>query len=202
MRGKTAGVFGTGRIGKIVCEIFKGFKMNVVAFDVYEDQKWAAENGIEYVKSKDEVYARSDIISLHAPLTKENHHMIDSNAIAKMKDGVMIVNTGRGALVDTKALIAGLKSKKIGGAALDVYEKENFSFDHDWFSSEDGLLQDDDLNILLGFPNVLVTAHQAYFTREALREIANVTINNINEYLEKSQEHPDNNFSLKNEVKA
>ncbi|CAF0803101.1 unnamed protein product [Brachionus calyciflorus] len=198
MKGKTVGVFGTGRIGKLVCEIFRGFKMNVIAFDVYEDKEWAAQNGVEYVKTKDEVYARSDIISLHAPLTPENNHMINADAISKMKDGVLIINTGRGGLIDTRALINGIKSRKIGGAALDVYEKENISFDHDWFSVEDGIIQDDDLNRLLGFPNVLVTAHQAYFTREALKEIASVTISNINEFFEKSKEHPDNNFTLKN----
>ena len=198
LKGKTAGIFGTGRIGKLVCEILRGFKMNVIAFDVYEDKEWAAQNQVEYVKSKDEVYARADIISLHAPLTKENEHMIDANAVSKMKDGVLIVNTGRGGLIDTSALIAGIKSRKIGGAALDVYEKENLSFDHDWFTKEDAMCPDDDLNRLLGFPNVLVTAHQAYFTREALKEIANVTISNINEFLEKSKEHPDNNFTLKN----
>lgn len=198
MKGKTVGVFGTGRIGKLVCEIFRGFKMNVIAFDVYEDKEWAAQNQVEYVKTKDEVYSRSDIISLHAPLTKENVHMIDSEAVSKMKEGVLIVNTGRGGLIDTKALIAGIKSRKIGGAALDVYEKENLSFDHDWFSIEEGIMPDEDLSVLLGYPNVLVTAHQAYFTREALKEIANVSISNISEYLQKAKEQPDHSFTLKN----
>lgn len=202
MRGKTVGVFGTGRIGKIVCEIFRGFKMNVIAFDVYEDKEWAAANSVEYVKTKDEIYQRSDVISLHAPLTKENVHMINKDAISKMKEGVCIINTGRGGLIDTTALIEGIKSKKIGGAALDVYENENLSFDRDWFSVEEGVMQDDQLNVLLGFQNVLITAHQAYFTREALKEIGSVTISNINEFLEKSKAGDYGSYKLKNEVKA
>lgn len=120
MRGKTAGVFGTGKIGKIVCEILRGFKMRVIAYDMYRDEAWATANQVEYVSNADEVYAQSDVISLHAPLTAENFHMVNADAIGKMKKGVMIVNTGRGGLIDTKALLEGLKTGKIGGVALDV----------------------------------------------------------------------------------
>jgi D-lactate dehydrogenase len=199
VKDKVVGVFGTGKIGKIVCEIFLGFKMKVIAFDVYEDKEWAAKVGVEYVKTKDEVYARSQLISLHAPLTKENYHMIDENSIEKMRDGVLIINTGRGALIDTKALIKGIKSNKIGGVAMDVYENEVNVFDKDWYSSEAGVCKDDDLNQLLAYSNVLVTSHQAYFTNESLEQISKTTIDSIIEFLEKSKES--NNFSLKFEVK-
>lgn len=120
VRGKTVGVFGTGKIGKIVCEILRGFKMRVIAYDLYRDEGWAKANEVEYMATADEIYAQSDLISLHAPLTPENYHMINTNSIAKMKKGVLIINTGRGALIDTKALIEGLKSGHIGGVALDV----------------------------------------------------------------------------------
>jgi D-lactate dehydrogenase len=202
VKGKTVGVFGTGKIGKIVCEIFNSFRMNVIAFDIYEDKEWASKNNVEYVKSKDDIYARADIISLHAPLTKENYHMINEEAINKMKHGVLILNTGRGALIDTKALIEGIKSNKIGGVAMDVYENEVNVFDKDWYSTESNVCKDDDLNRLLSYPNVLVTSHQAYFTHESLKEIGKVTIDNMIEYLEKSTASTGaSDFSLKFEVK-
>lgn len=113
-------MFGTGKIGKIVCEILRGFKMNVIAYDMYRDDAWAKANNVTYVDTPDEVYSKSDVISLHAPLTKENFHMINAQAIEKMKPGVLLVNTGRGGLIDTKSLIDGVKSGKIGGVALDV----------------------------------------------------------------------------------
>lgn len=177
--------------------------MKVIAFDVYQDKPWAEKNGVKYVDTKEEVYEQSDIITLHAPLTKENYHMIDDKAIAKMKNGVLILNTGRGALIDTKALIGGLKSCKIGGVALDVYENENAVFDKDWYSTENQICKDDDLNQLLSYPNVLITSHQAYFTEESLQQIAQTSVDNICEFLEKSTaDNGGSNFSMKFEVKA
>jgi D-lactate dehydrogenase len=199
VQGKTVGIFGTGKIGKIVCEILRGFKMRVIAFDVYEDKAWAAANQVEYVKTKDEIYTQSDLISLHAPLTPENFHMIDANAIGQMKAGVLIVNTGRGGLIDTKALIDGIKSGKVGGVALDVYENENTVFDVDWYSAEKAIMKDDYINQMLSYPNVLITSHQAYFTKESLEQIAKTTIENICEFLEKSEAAEP--YKLKFEVK-
>jgi len=183
MNGKTAGVVGTGRIGRILIKILKGFGMNVIAHDHYPDEAGAEELGYSYV-SLDELYARSDIISLHCPLTKETQHMINDDTIAKMKDKVMIINTGRGQLIDSKALIEGLKSKKIGSAGLDVYEEEGDYFFED-FSSEG--LEDDVLARLLTFPNLLVTSHQAFFTVEALENIAHTTLENIRVFIEKDE---------------
>lgn len=182
MNGKTAGVIGTGRIGKILIRILKGFGMEVLAHDNYPDEAGAKELGFTYVPL-DELYARADIISLHCPLTKETHHMINDESIAKMKTGVMIINTGRGHLIDTKALITGLKSKKIGSAGLDVYEEEGDYFFED-FSIEG--LADDVLARLLTFPNILVTSHQAFFTNEALANIAATTYENIRSFFEKN----------------
>lgn len=127
VQNKTVGVFGTGKIGKIVCEILRGFRMNVLAFDLYRDEAWAKANNVTYVNTQGEIYSQSDVISLHAPLTPENYHMINAKAIEQMKKGVLIVNTGRGALIDTKALIEGVKSGKIGGVALDVIRYLNIS---------------------------------------------------------------------------
>ena len=183
MYGKTAGVIGTGRIGRILIQILKGFGMEVIAQDHYPDEAAAKELGYTYV-SIDELYARSDIISLHCPLTKETHHMINDKTIDKMKPGVMIINTGRGQLIDTKALIKGLKSKKIGSAGLDVYEEEGDYFFEDY--SVEGL-EDDVLARLLTFPNILVTSHQAFFTNEALANIAQTTYENVKLFFEKDE---------------
>lgn len=201
MQNKTVGVFGTGKIGKIVCEILRGFRMNVLAFDLYRDDAWAKANNVTYVNSQDEIYANSDVISLHAPLTPENFHMVNAKAIEKMKQGVLLVNTGRGALIDTKALIDGIKSGKIGGVALDVYENENNVFDVDWYSSETTFMTDDYLNQMLSYPNVLITSHQAYFTNESLQQIASTTIDNICEFIEKSSTSTPDQYKLKFEVK-
>jgi D-lactate dehydrogenase len=175
MYGKTAGIIGTGKIGKIVSEILRSFGMQALVYDLYPDQNWAAGSGAEYVDLK-QIYQKSDIISLHCPLTPENVHMINAASISRMKKGVMIINTGRGALIDTRELIKGLKSKKIGYAGLDVYEEEEKYFFEDF---SDRGVDDDILSRLLTFPNVLITSHQAFFTREALHNIAETTLANI-----------------------
>jgi len=177
MHGRTAGIVGTGRIGTVVARILLGFGCRVVAYDVHPSDECAAL-GVSYV-TLDEVWAESDIVTLHSPLTPETRHLIDEQAIARMKRGVMIINTGRGALVDTAALIAGLKSGHIGYLGLDVYEEEEQLFFRD-LSSE--VLQDDVFARLLTFPNVVVTAHQAFFTREALRGISETTLGNISAF--------------------
>lgn len=175
LHGKTAGVIGTGKIGRIMIHILRGFGMDVLAHDPFPDQEYAQNEGFHYV-DLDALYARSDIISLHCPLTKETHHLIHADALAAMKPGVMIINTSRGGLIDTKALVAGLKSGKIGYAGLDVYEEEGEYFFED-LSGE--IISDDILARLLTFPNVLITAHQGFFTREALSNIAETTLGNF-----------------------
>ncbi|MGD9638022.1 MAG: 2-hydroxyacid dehydrogenase [Alphaproteobacteria bacterium] len=183
MHQKTAGVIGTGKIGKTLIGILKGFGMNVLASDAFPDTESAQKMGYEYV-SLDEIYAKSDIISLNCPLTKETTHLINSDTISKMKNGVMIINTGRGKLIDTNALIEGLKSRKIGAAGLDVYEEESDYFFSD-FSND--VLDDDKLARLLSFGNAIVTAHQAFFTKEAIYEIAKTTLDNIKFFFENEE---------------
>lgn len=178
MHNKTAGVIGTGKIGKCLVLILKGMGMNVLAYDKYPDQNYAKDKGIRYVPLL-ELYKESDIISLHCPLTSETHYMINETSIARMKNGVMIINTGRGKLIKTEALIKGLKSRKIGAAGLDVYEEESEYFFEDF---SDSMISDDILARLLTFPNVLITSHQGFFTREALSNIADTTLKNITEY--------------------
>jgi len=173
--GKTAGIVGTGKIGRLTAQILRGFGMNVLAYDVFPDAAWAVANGITYC-ALGELLAASDVVSLHTPLTPETHHLINGGTVAQMKPGVFIVNTSRGRLIDTTAVIAGLKSGQIGGVALDVYEEEEGVFYEDLSGS---VLQDDELSRLLTFPNVLITAHQAFLTREALNEIASVTTENL-----------------------
>lgn len=177
MHGRTAGIVGTGRIGTVVARILLGFGCRVIAYDVHPGDECAAL-GVSYV-TLEEVWAESDIVTLHSPLTPQTRHLIDEQAIARMKRGVMIINTGRGALVDTAALIAGLKSGHIGYLGLDVYEEEEQLFFRD-LSSE--VLQDDVFARLLTFPNVVVTAHQAFFTREALRGISETTLGNVSAF--------------------
>ena len=176
LHGKTVGVIGTGKIGRIFINICRGFGMNVIAYDKFP----ATDSGIEYV-SLDELWARSDIISLHCPLTDENRHMIDSSTIEKMKKGVVILNTSRGALIDTEALVEGIKSRKIGAACLDVYEEESNVFFHDYSNH---IVNDDVLARLISMPNVIVTSHQAFLTAEALNNIADTTLSNIREFFE------------------
>lgn len=178
MFGKTAGVIGTGRIGKALANILKGFGMEVLVYDKFPDEKFASESGARYVSLK-EIYKLSDIISLNCPLTKETEYMIDSDAIALMKKGVMLINTGRGKLIKTSDLVEGLKSGKIGLAGLDVYEEESQYFFEDL---SDRVLADDVLARLLTFNNVIITSHQGFFTREALHNIAETTLKNIDDF--------------------
>ncbi len=180
MHGKTAGIIGTGKIGRCLIKILQGFGMHILAYDVRPDHEYAEVDGFSYV-TLPELYGRSDVISLHCPLTPETVYMINSGTIAAMKDGVVLINTGRGKLIDTKALIEGLKSGKIGAAGLDVYEEESEYFFEDR-SAE--MITDDVLARLLTFPNVLVTSHQGFFTVEALNNIARTTLNNLKEYFE------------------
>ncbi|MDP8265898.1 MAG: 2-hydroxyacid dehydrogenase [Candidatus Aceula meridiana] len=188
MHGKTLGVLGTGKIGQCLIDIALGFGMKVFAYDKYPNDKLAKEKGFLYVSLK-ELYKQSDIISLHCPLSKETYHMINEKSINQMKKGVFIINTSRGKIIETESLIKGLKDKKIGAAGLDVYEEESEYFFED-FSSE--MISDDMLARLLLFPNVLITSHQAFFTQEALTNIANTTLENIKEYF--------NGGYLKNEI--
>jgi D-lactate dehydrogenase len=178
MAGKTAGIVGTGKIGKVAAGILKGFGMRVLAYDPFPDTGFAAETGIEYADFPT-LCRESNIITLHCPLTRETFHLIDRESIALMKDGVMIINTGRGQLIDTPALIEALKAGKVGSAGLDVYEEESAYFFEDFSNT---VIGDDVLARLLTFPNVLVTAHQGFFTKEALESIAEITLTNIRDF--------------------
>ncbi len=174
LHGKTVGIIGTGKIGRITGQILHGFGCEVVAYDPYPNQEFA--NHFATYLEFEQLLARAEIISLHCPLTKDNYHLIDQKAIAQMKPGVMLINTSRGGLIDTKAIIRGLKSKKIGYLALDVYEQEKNLFFED-LSSE--IIQDDLFERLLTFPNVIITGHQAFLTSEALENIATTTLSNL-----------------------
>ena len=180
MNGKTAGIIGTGKIARILIRILQGFGMKVVAYDLYPDEKYAREVGISYV-SLDSLYAQADMISLHVPLTDQTKNMIDAQSIAKMKEGTIIINTSRGQLIHTNALIEGLKSKKIAAAGLDVYEEEEGYFYED---QSDKIIDDDVLARLLSFNNVIVTSHQGFFTREAMHNIAETTLQNIQDFID------------------
>ncbi len=171
LHGKTAGVIGTGKIGRTFAGICKGFGMRVLAYDKFP----SPDSGLSYVPLP-ELLAQADVISLHCPLTGETRHIIGAAAIAGMKTGVVIVNTSRGALVDTEALIDGLKRRKIGAACLDVYEEEADLFYED---RSDSIIEDDMLVRLIAMPNVIVTSHQAFLTREALNNIAAATVENL-----------------------
>lgn len=175
LHGKTVGILGAGQIGRITAKLFRAFGCRVLVYDVAPDADWLAENEME-LAPLDEVLAEAHIVSLHLPLTPQTHHLIDEGALAKMKEGAYLLNTGRGKLVETGALIAALKRKQLGGVALDVYEEEEGVFFED-HSNE--ILDDDELSRLLSFPNVLVTSHQAFLTREALSEIARITCGNF-----------------------
>ena len=178
MHGKTAGIIGTGKIAKKLICILRGFGMNILAYDLYPDYNFAREHEVVYT-TLDELYHNSDIISLHCPLTEQTKYLINDYSISKMKDGVMIINTGRGQLIHTNALIEGLKNKKIGSAGLDVYEEESEYFYED---QSDRIIDDDVLARLLSFNNVIVTSHQAFFTREALANIALTTLQNVKDF--------------------
>lgn len=186
---RTVGVIGTGKIGQIFGNIMKGFGCKILAYDVHPNEDFAA-SGVKYVDLP-ELFANSDIISLHCPLTPETYHLISDQAIAQMKPGVMIINTSRGALVDTENVVTGLKSGKIGYLGLDVYEQEGELFFED-LSTE--IIQDDVFERLLTFPNVIVTGHQAFFTEEAVRNICETTLSNVSDF--------EQGIASKNEVKA
>ena len=174
LHGKTVGVVGTGKIGRIFAGICKGFGMNVLAYDKFP----AKDSDLTYV-TLDEIWERSDVISFHCPLTDETKHMVNKESIAKMKKGVVLVNTSRGALIDSEALLEGIKDRQIGAACLDVYEEESDVFFHD-FSGH--IINDDILARLISMPNVIVTSHQAFLTNEALSNIADTTLSNIAQF--------------------
>lgn len=174
LHGKTAGIIGTGQIGCIFIDICKGFGMNVIAYDPYPKKS----SDINYV-SLDTLLSDSDIISLHCPLTSSTRYIINNDSINKMKDGVFIINTSRGQLIDSDALLQNLKSRKIGGAGLDVYEEETAFFFEDYSST---VIDDDTLSLLVSMPNVLMTSHQAFLTKEALRKIAEITLFNLDQF--------------------
>lgn len=186
---KTIGLIGTGKIGLATARIMKGFGANVIAFDPYPS-KLSKEIGFEYVELE-QLLAESDVISLHCPLTADTQHIIDCHAVAKMKHGVMLINTSRGGLIDTSCVIDGLKRGQIGHLALDVYEQESELFFEDHSSS---IVQDDIFQRLLTFPNVLITGHQGFFTEEALEQIAQTTIYNLTCFAE--------NRSCDNEIES
>ncbi len=171
LHGKTVGVVGTGRIGRVFIDICRGFGMNVIAYDKFP----AKDAGIDYVDLH-ELYAKSDIISFHCPLTDETRHMINKDTINELKRGVVIINTSRGALIDAEALLAGIKSRIVGAACLDVYEEESDIFFEDYSGH---IVDDDTLARLISMPNVIVTSHQAFLTTEALHNIAETTTENI-----------------------
>jgi D-lactate dehydrogenase len=175
LHGKIVGLVGTGRIGRVMATIMRGFGCRVLAADLQPDESFAEQLPLRYV-SLPELYRESDIVSLHVPLTPSTYHLIDAEALQTMKRGVVLINTGRGALIDTRALIDALKSEHVGAAGLDVYEEEEGVFFRDL---SDRVLQDDVLARLLTFPNVLITSHQAFLTREALANIAETTLANI-----------------------
>ncbi|MBE7026515.1 MAG: 2-hydroxyacid dehydrogenase [Ruminococcaceae bacterium] len=176
LHGKTVGIIGTGKIGKIFINICRGFGLNVIAYDPYPDKTI----DIEYVSLK-ELCSHSDIISLHCPLSESTRHIINEETLGLMKEGVYIINTSRGALIDSEALLEAIKSEKVGGAALDVYEEETDLFFED-FSGE--IVYDDVLSRLISMPNVLVTSHQAFLTKEALENIATTTIDNLKDFFD------------------
>lgn len=178
MYGKTAGIIGMGRIAKELIKILHGFGMNVMAYDLYPDHEFAKQYDVKVV-GLDELYTHSDIISLHCPLTPDTKFLINKDSIAKMKKGVMIINTGRGKLIHTEDLIEGLRSKQVGSAGLDVYEEERDYFYED---RSDKMIDDDVLARLLMVPNVVPTSHQAFFTAEALHNIAISTLNSVKEF--------------------
>ncbi len=174
INGKTAGIIGTGQIGRIFIKICKGFGMNILAYDPYPIKN----PDFEYT-DLNTIYSKSDIISLHCPLTPESKHILNADAFSKMKDSVYIINTSRGGLIESEALLDALKSRKIAGAGLDVYEEESELFFEDYSSR---IIDDDVLSLLVSLPNVIITSHQAFFTDEALKNIAEITIENLNDF--------------------
>lgn len=188
LHGKTAGIIGTGKIGQCLIDILLGCGMRILAYDLHPKISYAEEKGVIYT-DLEQLYRESDVISLHCPLTPETHYLINDEAIELMKPGVLLINTGRGLLINSRALIKGLKSGKIGGAGLDVYEEEAEYFFEDFSNAT---ISDDVLARLMTFPNVLITSHQAFFTREALQNIADTTLKNIDDFF--------NDRPLQNEI--
>jgi D-lactate dehydrogenase len=178
LHGKTIGVLGTGRIGAVMCGIMTGFGCEILAFDRAPNTELTRRLGVRYT-GLEEIYAKAHVLSLHLPLTPETRHLIDAKALGSMRKGLLIINTGRGALIDSAALIEALKSGQVGAAGLDVYEEEEGVFFHDL---SEQVLQDDHLSLLLSFPNVLVTSHQAFLTAEALDAIAATTLRNVSDF--------------------
>ena len=176
LKNKTVGIIGTGKIGQVFADICKGFGMNIIGYDPYENKDFCGE-----YETLENLLKKSDIISLHCPLTHDNKYLINQESISKMKKGAYIINTSRGKLVDTSALIAGIKSGQVGAAGLDVYEEETDLFFED-FSDE--IIHDDTLSSLISMPNVIVTSHQAFLTHEALSAIAETTVKNLNDFFE------------------
>lgn len=177
--GKTVGVIGTGKIGQTFIDVISGFKPNIIAYDPYP----VKDKSINYV-SLDEIFEKSDIISLHCPLTKETKNIINKDSIRKMKDGVYIINTSRGQLINSEDLLEGILSRKVGGAALDVYDEEEHFFFED-FSQE--IIHDETLPRLISMPNVIITSHQAFLTNEALESIAKVTLQNLKDFFDNKE---------------
>lgn len=180
--GKTVGIIGAGKIGVATAKILKGMGCHILIYDIEEREEFK-RLGFIFV-DKNEVFTKSDIISLHCPLTPQTHQIIDEQALRKMKDGIMLINTGRGGLVDTKALVGALKNKKIGSLGLDVYEEEESLFFQDLSGD---IIHDDLFARLLTFPNVLITGHQAFLTWEALENIAQTTLQNGLSFLEQKE---------------
>ncbi|MBQ5967962.1 MAG: 2-hydroxyacid dehydrogenase [Clostridiales bacterium] len=180
LHGKTVGVVGTGKIGRIFISICRGFGMKVLAYDKFPSPEYDGAEDVTYV-SLDELFGRSDIISLHCPLTEDTLHLVNEESIGKMKKGVVLINTSRGALIDAEALLNGIKDRKVGAACLDVYEEEADIFFQDYSGH---ILSDDVLARLISMPNVIVTSHQAFLTNEALKNIADTTIGNLREFSE------------------
>ena len=178
LHGCTIGVIGTGKIGMIFAQIMHGFGCSLLGYDMHPNSQFEATGAAHYVELP-ELLSKADVISLHCPLTSENHHLINADAIAQMKPGVMLINTSRGGLLDTKAVIAGIKSAKVGYLGIDVYEQEADLFSEDLSST---VIQDDDFQLLKSFPNVVITAHQAFFTQNALQAIAETTLTNITDF--------------------
>jgi len=192
LHGKTVGIAGTGRIGRATAQIFRGFGCEVIAYDPFPSPDWAASHQVHLV-TMDALLSRSDVLSLHLPLTPESHYLLNATSLARMKRGAYLVNTSRGKLIDTTALIESLKSGHLGGVALDVYEEEEGIFFEDHSGA---VLQDDELSRLLTFPNVLITAHQAFLTQEALGQIAHSTTQNLLHFARSLPPLPDTEIPL------
>ncbi|MBQ9283395.1 MAG: 2-hydroxyacid dehydrogenase [Treponema sp.] len=189
LHGLTAGILGTGKIGQIMAGILKGLGMKIIAYDPFPNEDWARASGAEYV-SLIEIFKRSDVLSLHCPLTDQTKHIVNHDSMKMMKRDAIIINTGRGALIDSKALVHALKHGHIGGIGMDVYEEESKYFFNDWSTD---IMTDDVLARLLTFPNVIITSHQAFLTTNALKNLADTTLENIKAF--------ENGEDLVNEVK-